>query len=451
MFFMKVGMLQKKYTDGNDMNMHLTFFTIENQKLRKKVFDDEFLVQLMLMSLPQDNVNWNTATIILLQSTSDTKKLSTTDVITCLMQEYSCLTSSESTDSALAEHTSKTSKSANKLNKHCTYKPCCKQGHLEAECQMKKHDQNKQDEGSSKEKDKKGKKTVANIAEEEVTTEGASLASVFKSSLPSDDDGDVHIFIASEAITLLSHESSHDTFIDSSCSCHHSPHHKYFLDETFTTLRKPIKVYLRDVSTIQATGKGSLCYLMDTPKGIVPAIIANALYVPELAASLLSVAHFTNEEKHHITFENAGCAIIAKSSGCCVATTHKTSESLYQLLANPIKSKEYVNAAHTSYYFNINLLHCCLGHLGHDNVKWLVDKGMVHGVKSVGGHIELCEAYINGKEHRDPFPHSNKHAQHKLDLIHSDMCGPLPISIGGMCFFIIFCDDNMCKVWIYFM
>ena len=25
-FFTKVGMLQKKYTDGNDMNMHLTFF-----------------------------------------------------------------------------------------------------------------------------------------------------------------------------------------------------------------------------------------------------------------------------------------------------------------------------------------------------------------------------------------------------------------------------------------
>ena len=29
-FFIKVGMLQKKYNDGDDMNMHLTFFTIEN-------------------------------------------------------------------------------------------------------------------------------------------------------------------------------------------------------------------------------------------------------------------------------------------------------------------------------------------------------------------------------------------------------------------------------------
>ena len=65
-FFMKVRMLQKKYTDGDDMNMHLTFFIMENRKLGTKAFDDEFLVQLMLMSLPQDNINWNMVTIILL-------------------------------------------------------------------------------------------------------------------------------------------------------------------------------------------------------------------------------------------------------------------------------------------------------------------------------------------------------------------------------------------------
>ena len=56
-FFIKVGMLQKKYNDGDDMNVHLMFFTMENRKLRTNAFDDEFLMQLMLMSLPQDNIN----------------------------------------------------------------------------------------------------------------------------------------------------------------------------------------------------------------------------------------------------------------------------------------------------------------------------------------------------------------------------------------------------------
>ena len=119
-FFMKVRMLQKKYTDSNDMNTHLMFFTMENQKLGKNASDDKFLVQLILMSLPQDNINWNMVTIIFLQSTSDTNKLKTSDVTTCLMQEYSHLTGSVSTYSALAVCTGKTSKLANKSNKHCT-------------------------------------------------------------------------------------------------------------------------------------------------------------------------------------------------------------------------------------------------------------------------------------------------------------------------------------------
>ena len=102
-----------------------------------------------------------------------------------------------------------------------------------------------------------------------------------------------------------------------------------------------------------------------------------------------------DEDKHSVIFEDAGCTVIYKSSGCCIATTCKTSGNLYRLLVNPVKSKEHANVAHTSHHFDINLLHRCLGHLGHDNIKWLVDKGMVHGVKSVGGHIELCKACIN--------------------------------------------------------
>ena len=177
----------------------------------------------MLMSLPQDNINWNMVTIVLLQATSETKKLSTTDVTTRLMQEYSRLTGSESTDSALAAHAGK-SKQTSKSGKWCTYKPCHKKGYTEDECRMKKRDQGKQDSGNSKEK--KGKKTVTNIAEDEVTTESASLAFIFQSSLPSNNDDNIHVFIVTDVIALLSCESNHDTFIDSGCSHHLSPHHE---------------------------------------------------------------------------------------------------------------------------------------------------------------------------------------------------------------------------------
>lgn len=111
--------------------------------------------------------------------------------------------------------------------------------------------------------------------------------------------------------------------------------------------------------------------------------------------------------------------------------------------------KEYANLAHTSRNIDINLLHRRQGHLGHDNVKRLVAKGMVDGVDSVGGRIEFCEACVHGKQHRFPFPASRKRARRKLDLVHSDVCGPLPYSIGGKRYFITFIDDHTHKIWLY--
>ncbi|KIK59205.1 hypothetical protein GYMLUDRAFT_169923, partial [Collybiopsis luxurians FD-317 M1] len=93
-----------------------------------------------------------------------------------------------------------------------------------------------------------------------------------------------------------------------------------------------------------------------------------------------------------------------------------------------MKSILYANLAHSSCTININHAHRCLGHLGHDNIKRLVAKAMVKGIDSVGGHIEFCESCVAGRQHVYPFPSSNKRACHKLDLVHSDVCGPLPPS-----------------------
>ena len=219
---------------------------------------------------------------------------------------------------------------------------------------------------------------------------------------------------------------------------------------TPTKLKKPIKVHLGDASVIPVINQGTIHYLMETSLGIVPVLIPNALRVwAHGLPPLCCLLHWPWQ--HDILFDNDNCFIHSKPSGKCVASAHKTSGSLYCLIAHPMTSKEYANTAITSHHLDINLPHCCLGHLSYDNVKWLVDKGMVDGVTSVGGHIEFCEACVHGKQHRLPFPPSNKHARQKLDLIHSDVCGPLPISIGGKRYFITFIDDRTSKGWIYFM
>jgi gag-polypeptide of LTR copia-type len=52
-FYTKIGILKKKYEDGKSMQMHIDFLLHENNKLAAagKAFDDEFMAQILLMSL----------------------------------------------------------------------------------------------------------------------------------------------------------------------------------------------------------------------------------------------------------------------------------------------------------------------------------------------------------------------------------------------------------------
>ena len=53
-----------------------------------------------------------------------------------------------------------------------------------------------------------------------------------------------------------------------------------------------------------------------------------------------------------------------------------------------------------------------------------------------------CEACLYGKKFRKKFPNNQiKRASQLLELIHSDLVGPLPNSLGGSRYFITFIDD----------
>ena len=138
-FYIKVGMLNKKYTDGESMHAHLSFFSTENCKVATKVFDNEFLAQVMLMSLPRDST-WETLVVALLQSTSDKNPLTTVDVTSQPMQEYHRLTGTDSADTViLASRGNNKSKPSKPSHKRCRY--CQNYGHTEGECRRKKQDE----------------------------------------------------------------------------------------------------------------------------------------------------------------------------------------------------------------------------------------------------------------------------------------------------------------------
>lgn len=98
---------------------------------------------------------------------------------------------------------------------------------------------------------------------------------------------------------------------------------------------------------------------------------------------------------------------------------------------------------------NMELWHHRLGHLGMGNVRKILKGEMVDGVNE----RSVCKGCIMGKQHRTEYPkESGKRASELLELIHSDVCGPMSVnSLGGSRFFVTFIDDYSHYTQVYFI
>jgi transposase InsO family protein len=78
---------------------------------------------------------------------------------------------------------------------------------------------------------------------------------------------------------------------------------------------------------------------------------------------------------------------------------------------------------------------------------------MVCGMPSISlGKNEICKGCMLGKNINKAFPSSDNRAQGILDLVQSDVCGPMSSpSLGGCLYHAIFIDDYSRKCWIYFL
>jgi transposase InsO family protein len=78
---------------------------------------------------------------------------------------------------------------------------------------------------------------------------------------------------------------------------------------------------------------------------------------------------------------------------------------------------------------------------------------MVKGLPQIEESDERCVSCLAGKQHRDSIPkQANWRASAKLELVHSDICGPInPQSNSGNRYFMTFTDDYSRKTWVYLL
>jgi hypothetical protein len=86
-------------------------------------------------------------------------------------------------------------------------------------------------------------------------------------------------------------------------------------------------------------------------------------------------------------------------------------------------------------------------------LKELAKKDMVHELPDMNYIKKIYEGCVIGKQMRNTFQKKAEyHARSSLELIHTDICGPItPMSFSDKRYFITFIDNYTRKIWVCFL
>jgi GAG-pre-integrase domain len=170
-------------------------------------------------------------------------------------------------------------------------------------------------------------------------------------------------------------------------------------------------------------------------------------YVPDLKTNILSMGELM--EKGYLVLMKDRVLHLKDNQGCLVARVEMGRNRMYKLNLRSVREK----------YLRVNvedkasLWHLRFGHLHHGGLKELAKKNMMHGLPDMDYEVKFCEECVLGKQTRTSFQKKAEYrAKHTLELIHTDICGPItPESFSGKRYFISFIDDFSRKTWVYFL
>ncbi|MCO5572507.1 hypothetical protein L7F22_026262 [Adiantum nelumboides] len=98
------------------------------------------------------------------------------------------------------------------------------------------------------------------------------------------------------------------------------------------------------------------------------------------------------------------------------------------------------------------LWHARFGHVGYGSLMTLQRHNMVHDLSLLEmPPRHVCEGCVLGKMHKFAFSQDGSvRATRKLQLVHSDVCGPMRTpSLGNSLYFVTFIDDFSRFCWVY--
>jgi len=296
---------------------------------------------------------------------------------------------------------------------------CGKKGHMKRDCWSKK------------------KSTESNIA-------------TSSSKEDSEDSWDAEALLAIEeeelALTVTTPEKinyENDWIVDSGCSNHMTGDRQKL--QNCSEYKGNRVVVTADNSRLPIAHIGKAIVIPRYSPNQVP--LQDVYYVPGMKKNLLSVAQLTSSG-HYVLFGPQNVKVFQD-----LKISEKPTMEGRRLESVYVMSAESAYVDKTRRNETADLWHMRLGHVNYSKLSVMVKKSMLKGLPQLDVRTNtVCAGCQYGKAHQLPYEESKFKAKKPLELIHSDVFGPVKQpSIGGMRYMVTFIDDFSRYVWTFFM
>ncbi|WJZ95351.1 hypothetical protein VitviT2T_014127 [Vitis vinifera] len=244
---------------------------------------------------------------------------------------------------------------------------------------------------------------------------------------------DFLIVYDSDVVNFACQETS--WVIDSGASIHATPWKDFFTSYTSGDFGS---VKMGNDGSAKAIGMGDV--RLETSNGTM-LTLKNVKHIPDIRMNLISTGKL-DDEGFCNTFRDSQWKL---TRGFMVIAKGNKSSSLYLMQARVIDSS--INAVDDDSTFE--LWHNRLGHMSEKGLMILAKKNLLSGMKK--GSLKRSAYCLAGKQTKVAFKtlhHTRK--PNMLDLVYSDVCGPLKTkALGGSLYFVTFIDDHSRKIWVY--
>jgi hypothetical protein len=191
-------------------------------------------------------------------------------------------------------------------------------------------------------------------------------------------------------------------------------------------------------TTVKATHVGRVKLNCQVGNLSSTVFLENVKYVPGVGVNLFSVNKATA----------AGAETSFVGDTCRIKKNGET-----KLVARLMHGLWVIQERSTDYSFlakqleSAEVWHRRFCHAGYENLAKLAEGNLVTGMHVSAAKFReklttVCEPCVQGKQTRLPFPESTTKSRKPCELVHMDVCGPMPVtSTGGSKYFCTFLDD----------